>query len=155
MNEDNIIIDTWMCNVCQDINISDSSLRHDMNMCKCGEAGYDLEKYYSRSLGDLSILRRVIYDKDKIQIGKVIHYCISCGLDLPNHKLTCMHNEHSPKKIFLNLELDNDKWYRKLWRWLSFKKEIKQAQCKHIKREGESCTLNNKCTYPKCNKLKQ
>ena len=22
--------------------------------------------------------------------------------------------------------------------------------CKHIKRTGESCTLNNKCTYPNC-----
>ena len=22
--------------------------------------------------------------------------------------------------------------------------------CKHIKRIGESCTLNNKCTYPNC-----
>ena len=28
-------------------------------------------------------------------------------------------------------------------------------KCDNIKREGESCTLNNKCTYPKCNKLKQ
>ena len=23
-------------------------------------------------------------------------------------------------------------------------------RCKHIKREGESCTLNNNCTYPDC-----
>ena len=22
--------------------------------------------------------------------------------------------------------------------------------CKYIRLEGESCTLNNKCTYPKC-----
>lgn len=22
--------------------------------------------------------------------------------------------------------------------------------CKHIRREGESCRLNNKCTYPNC-----
>ena len=29
------------------------------------------------------------------------------------------------------------------------------SPCKYIKREGESCTLNNKCAYPNCNKLKQ
>ena len=23
-------------------------------------------------------------------------------------------------------------------------------KCKYVKREGESCTLNNKCTYPNC-----
>ena len=23
-------------------------------------------------------------------------------------------------------------------------------RCKHIKREGESCRLNNNCTYPNC-----
>jgi DNA-binding XRE family transcriptional regulator len=26
-------------------------------------------------------------------------------------------------------------------------------KCKHIKREGESCRLNNNCTYPNCNNL--
>jgi hypothetical protein len=25
-----------------------------------------------------------------------------------------------------------------------------QSKCKHIKREGESCRLNNNCTYPDC-----
>jgi histone deacetylase complex regulatory component SIN3 len=23
-------------------------------------------------------------------------------------------------------------------------------KCKHVKKEGESCTLNDKCTYPNC-----
>lgn len=27
------------------------------------------------------------------------------------------------------------------------------TRCKHIKREGESCTLNNNCTYPSCKEL--
>ena len=26
----------------------------------------------------------------------------------------------------------------------------KDHQCKHIKRQGESCTLNNECKYPNC-----
>ena len=28
-------------------------------------------------------------------------------------------------------------------------------RCKYIKREGESCTLNNNCTYPNCKELHQ
>lgn len=28
------------------------------------------------------------------------------------------YNEHSPKKYFLNLGLDNVKWYNKLWSWV-------------------------------------
>lgn len=28
--------------------------------------------------------------------------------------------------------------------------ELEVKQCKYIKREGESCTLNNNCTYPNC-----
>ena len=49
---------------------------------------------------------------------EVIHYCGSCSQALPNHKLTCAYNEHSPKKYFLNLGLDNVKWYNKLWSWV-------------------------------------
>lgn len=30
---------------------------------------------------------------------------------------------------------------------------IKESfKCKYVKREGESCTLNNNCTYPNCKK---
>ena len=32
----------------------------------------------------------------------------------------------------------------KEWSWMNTK------GCKHIKREGESCRLNNNCTYPNC-----
>lgn len=33
----------------------------------------------------------------------------------------------------------------------SLLKEIKEAKrCKYIKREGESCSLNNNCRYPDC-----
>jgi hypothetical protein len=35
----------------------------------------------------------------------------------------------------------------------SWKVEI-QHVCEGVKKEGESCTLNNKCTYPNCGKIK-
>ena len=38
-------------------------------------------------------------------------------------------------------------------RWLNNKgEEVKLKECNRngIKRDGESCTLNNNCTYPKC-----
>lgn len=113
-----IIVDTWVCDSCGAIHTSDSSETHNLTMCKCGKSGYDLEEFYSRTLGDMSVLKRVIYDKAKIHIKKVIHYCGSCSQALPNHKLTCAYNEHSPKKYFLNLGLDNVKWYNKLWSWV-------------------------------------
>jgi len=49
--------------------------------------------------------------------------------------------------------------YEKLWNadkdkyaWNVILKDTleKLEKCKHIKREGESCRLNNKCTYPNC-----
>ena len=32
------------------------------------------------------------------------------------------------------------------------KLETNDVKCKHIKIEGESCRLNNNCTYPDCKK---
>jgi hypothetical protein len=49
--------------------------------------------------------------------------------------------------------------YEKLWNadkdkftWNVILKDTleKIEKCKHIKREGESCRLNNNCTYPDC-----
>jgi hypothetical protein len=34
-----------------------------------------------------------------------------------------------------------------------FEVEVKHI-CNGIKKEGESCTLNNKCTYPNCGQIK-
>jgi len=31
-----------------------------------------------------------------------------------------------------------------------FFKETLKIDCKYVKKEGESCTLNNNCTYPNC-----
>jgi hypothetical protein len=35
----------------------------------------------------------------------------------------------------------------------TLKKLDTNKMCKHIKREGESCRLNNNCTYPNCKTL--
>jgi len=41
------------------------------------------------------------------------------------------------------------------WAWYAIVKDSLEKleankRCKHIKREGESCRLNNNCTYPDC-----
>ena len=42
---------------------------------------------------------------------------------------------------------DKDKW---AWNVILKDTLEKLEKCKHIKREGESCRLNNNCTYPDC-----
>jgi hypothetical protein len=42
---------------------------------------------------------------------------------------------------------DKDKWS---WNVILKDTLEKLEKCKHIKREGESCRLNNNCTYPDC-----
>ncbi len=49
---------TWQCEKCKDVQISYSTLRHDMNVCKCGKSAIDLEEYYSRSMGSPKELNR-------------------------------------------------------------------------------------------------
>jgi hypothetical protein len=46
---------------------------------------------------------------------------------------------------------DKDKW---AWNVILKDTLEKLEKCKHIKREGESCTLNNNCTYPRCKTLR-
>ena len=41
----------WKCKECGDIVVSDSSVTHQMDMCKCGMTGVDLEEGYSRVYG--------------------------------------------------------------------------------------------------------
>jgi len=61
-------------------------------------------------------------------------------------------------KIMTNREILLE-MYEKLWNadkdkyaWNVILKDTleKLEKCKHIKREGESCRLNNNCTYPDC-----
>jgi len=42
---------------------------------------------------------------------------------------------------------DKDKWS---WNVILKDTLEKLEKCKHIKIEGESCRLNNNCTYPDC-----
>jgi hypothetical protein len=60
---------TWKCTLCNDVVVSDSSLRHDMNFCKCGETGVDLEEHYMRGYGlnMEEISRETVEMKDPIK----------------------------------------------------------------------------------------
>jgi hypothetical protein len=51
---------TWQCKKCNDIVISYSNLRHNMNFCKCGESAVDLEESYQRTVGDIIELKKEI-----------------------------------------------------------------------------------------------
>ena len=48
----------WKCGYldCQDIVISYSHLRHDMNSCDCGKSHVDLEEEYCRTIGPVQVL---------------------------------------------------------------------------------------------------
>ena len=49
---------TWKCVKCNDIVISYSDVRHNINFCKCGESGVDLEEWYQRNTGNIKELKR-------------------------------------------------------------------------------------------------
>ena len=56
----------WRCLDCDDVVISYSHLRHQMNYCDCGKSAMDLEDCYSRTVGDIeNISVKEINDKGK------------------------------------------------------------------------------------------
>ena len=48
----------WKCNHCEDVVISYSHLRHDMNVCECCKSGVDLEQNYQKGFGDIEEISR-------------------------------------------------------------------------------------------------
>lgn len=50
-------------------------------------------------------------------------------------------------------EPDFDKYIKSLQFKTEFEVEVKHI-CNGIRKKGESCTLNNKCTYPNCGQIK-
>ena len=57
MKEETIRL-VWKCELCGDIVVSYSHLRHDMNICSCGKSGVDLEEYYQRNMGKITEISR-------------------------------------------------------------------------------------------------
>ena len=49
-----------------------------------------------------------------------------------------------------NADKDKFTWYAIVKDSLDKLETFNTKKCKHIKREGESCRLNNNCTYPDC-----
>jgi len=46
----------WKCHYCGDVVVSDSTVRHQMDYCKCGMTAVDYEEGYSRWIGTPIIL---------------------------------------------------------------------------------------------------
>lgn len=57
----------WQCGECEDVVVSYSHLRWNMNYCDCGESGVDLEEHYCRQLGPVKVLSIKKYVNDSWQ----------------------------------------------------------------------------------------
>ena len=42
----------WKCELCEDVIVSHSHLRHTLDTCDCGKTSVDMEEFYTRILGD-------------------------------------------------------------------------------------------------------
>jgi hypothetical protein len=47
----------WECGECGNLHESFSNKRWDMQVCECGASGYDLEEFYSRTMGPVKIIK--------------------------------------------------------------------------------------------------
>ena len=47
---------TWECGECKTQHESFSNRRWDMQICDCGKSGYDLEEYYSKTMGSVKLI---------------------------------------------------------------------------------------------------
>jgi hypothetical protein len=90
--------------------------------------------------------------------------CEICGKD-GFHKLSCPNNKEMQKRLLVDMMQadERDGLYNKAIPTLEGDeaedfirkadenvKAMRQRRCKYVKREGESCTLNDNCTYPNC-----
>jgi hypothetical protein len=48
---------TWECLSCNKQHESYSHKRWNMQVCECGKSGYDLEEHYSRTMGEIKIIK--------------------------------------------------------------------------------------------------
>ena len=64
LNNMRVILE-WQCEICKDIQLSDSIRTHHMDYCKCGESAVDLEKGYQRDMGKVKELKRTITEDEK------------------------------------------------------------------------------------------
>lgn len=56
---------TWKCGLCYSIQESFSNRRWDMDVCKCGQSGMDLEEFYSREMGKVIIIKVEILEENE------------------------------------------------------------------------------------------
>lgn len=56
---------TWKCGKCGSIQESYSHKRWEMDVCECGHSGYDLEPWYSRTMGNVIIIKEEVLKEDE------------------------------------------------------------------------------------------
>ena len=58
------IILEWQCELCGDVQLSDSIRTHHMDYCKCGDSAVDLEEGYQRQFGKIKDIKRTIIEDE-------------------------------------------------------------------------------------------
>jgi len=53
---------TWECVSCKKQHESYSNKRWNMQVCECGKSGYDLEEFYSRTMGEIKIIKEEVFE---------------------------------------------------------------------------------------------
>ena len=64
LNDMRVILE-WQCEICKDIQLSDSIRTHHMDYCRCGESAVDLEDGYQRGMGKVKELKRTTTEDEK------------------------------------------------------------------------------------------
>jgi len=60
----------WQCGECEEVVVSYSNIRHDINYCECGKSAVDLEGGFQREMGKVKDISR----KKNID-GKWVNVC--------------------------------------------------------------------------------
>ena len=55
----------WRCKECNDVVVSYSTARHNMDYCECGKTAVDLEEHYQRNTGSPEEISRKTFIKGK------------------------------------------------------------------------------------------
>ncbi len=65
MREMRVILE-WQCEICKDIQLSDSIRTHHMDYCRCGESAVDLEDEYQRDMGKIKEIKRIVTEEQSL-----------------------------------------------------------------------------------------
>jgi len=117
----------WKCKLCNSIQESSSSISHMMDVCKCKQSTMDLEEGYSRSSGDIEIIKisedgkelseYIVDTKVEITKTKIVKMLVRAtseedAVDRVADGLGNRISEHDERLKYEN-QIDEDEWIAK------------------------------------------